>query len=57
MAISDEGERDVNVAFWKTKFGKFVYAKTEAEAVSVLVNALRSEKAMPDIFGSYLRIC
>jgi hypothetical protein len=49
MAILDEGERDANVAFWKTEFGKFVYAETEAEAVSVLVTALRSEEAMPDI--------
>jgi hypothetical protein len=48
MEISDEGS-EANIAFWKTEFGKFVYAETEAEAVSVLVNALRSEKAMPDI--------
>jgi hypothetical protein len=48
MEISDEGS-EANIAFWKTEFGKFVYAETEAEAVSVLVNALRSEEAMPDI--------
>ena len=48
MEISNEGS-EANIAFWKREFGKFVYAKTEAEAVSVLVNALRSENAMPDI--------
>ena len=38
------------VAFWKGEFAKFVSAKTESEAVAVLVGALRSEWAMPDDF-------
>jgi hypothetical protein len=31
MEISDEGS-EANIAFWKTEFGKFVYAETETEA-------------------------
>jgi hypothetical protein len=50
MAISGEGERDANVAFWQRQFAKFLYAATETEAVSALTDALRSDAAMPDIF-------
>jgi hypothetical protein len=50
MGTSNEGERDANVAFWQRQFAKFIYAATEAEAVSALTDALRSDAAMPDIF-------
>jgi hypothetical protein len=50
MEISDEGDRDANVAFWQRQFERFLYAATEKEAVSALTDALRSDAVMPQIF-------
>jgi hypothetical protein len=50
MEISDEGDGDANVAFWRGQFARFLYAATEIEAVSALADALRSDAAMPNIF-------
>jgi hypothetical protein len=50
MEISDEGDSDPNVAFWRREFERFVYAATETEAVSALADALRSDAVIPPIF-------
>ena len=50
MEISDEGDRDANVAFWQMQFERFLCAATETEAVSALAEALRSDAVMPHIF-------
>jgi hypothetical protein len=50
MEISDEGNSNANVAFWRRQFERFLYAATETEAVSALAEALRSDAVMPSIF-------
>ena len=49
MEISDEGDSEVTVAFWRRQFERFLCAATETEAVSALA-ALRSDTVMPHIF-------
>jgi hypothetical protein len=50
VEISDEGDREANVAFWHSQFERFLNAATETEAVSALTDALRSDATMPHIF-------
>jgi hypothetical protein len=50
MEISDEGDSEVTVAFWRRQFERFLCAATETEAVSALAEALRSDTVMPHIF-------
>ena len=55
IIASDDPE--ANVAFWQREFAKFLYAATETEAVSALADALRSDAAMPHIFGLSSQTC
>ena len=50
MEISEDGDSDPNVMFWRRQFQRFLYAETETEAVSALAEALRSNAVMPHIF-------
>ena len=50
MEIANEDALEPDVAYWRKEFQKFVYAKTQSEAVVALVDVLRSEFDMPHIF-------
>jgi hypothetical protein len=50
MEIANEDALEPDVAYWWKEFQKFVYAKTQSEAVVALVDVLRSEFDMPHIF-------
>ena len=50
MEIANEDALEPDVAHWRKEFQKFVYAKTQSEAVVTLVDVLRSEFDMPHIF-------
>jgi hypothetical protein len=51
MEIANEDALEPDVAYWRKEFQKFVYAKTQSEAVVALVDVLRSEFDMPHIFS------
>jgi hypothetical protein len=54
MENSDEDAPEAHIAFWRGELAKFLYAKTEEEAISALVGALTSEVPMPDGFRRVL---
>jgi hypothetical protein len=55
MAGSDEeGHPQSHIAFWRGELAKFLYAKTEEEAISALAGALTSEVPLPDGFRHVL---
>jgi hypothetical protein len=54
MEGADEDTSEPHTAFWRGELGKFLYAKTEEEAVSALAGALASDVPMPDWFRRVL---
>jgi hypothetical protein len=54
IASLDEDPPEAHVAFWRGELARFLYAKTEEEAISALAGALRSEVPMPDGFRRVL---
>jgi hypothetical protein len=54
MESPDEGVPEPEIEFWRREFGKFLHAKTKAEAISTLVDLLKSELPVPDIFRRVL---
>jgi hypothetical protein len=54
MEASEEDAPEPHAAFWRGEMAKFLYAKTEEEAISALAGALTSEVPMPDGFRRVL---
>ena len=54
MTIPDEEAPEAHFAFWRGELARFLYAKTEEEAIAALVGALTSEVPMPDGFRRVL---
>jgi hypothetical protein len=54
MASSDEDASEAHIAFWPGELARFLYVKTEEEAISALAGALTSEVPMPDGFRRVL---